>query len=911
MLGDTEAQVATTDLDSEYEILGELGRGATAVVYRARDRELGREVAIKVIRPKYADDDEAVARLAREARTVAQMSHSNIVTLYAVRRVRDGGLALVMQLVPGRTLREMLNEGGTCSFERVDRVLRDVAAALAHAHKRGIVHRDVKPENIFIDENTGHALLSDFGVARSLETDSQLTATGTAIGTPAYMSPEQIDGVELDGRSDLYSLGLVGWEMLTGRRPWNGETLYGVIYKQKREELPPIDELRPNTPDRLIYLVEGATRKLASERWSGAAEMLERASTIVPEGGWARWHAERRKRRRAMVFSAARERGDSMLSAAMETVRFRRDGTMPTPRPGTAVPPDARERVAGSDPATLEMQAARREAFEDIIEEPRRRRSVVPLVVVAVLVMAAIGAGVRLMRGRVIVATDVRPPATFADNGGVEIPVRPVEPPATSLPNVTANPTLPAGIASDSARPSTAITDSDAVDSNASRVAEPSLARANTPAPPPVNRAAGKSASSGEVSDPPSVANRGKPSVTSEVVKFPPPPPTPAVIVPSPTTAPARDAASSTPAPASPSVGTVSFPAERSTVSAGGRHSCALENSGSAVCWGSNDQGQLGDGTLEDRTAPATVAGDLVFAQLSAGSSHTCGVTRDGDAYCWGSNERGQLGDATTLQRNTPVRVGAAGPFKTVRAGFAHSCALSRAGEISCWGSNAYGQLGTGAGLTSTRPADVAGGLRFGAMAVGWNHTCGITTAGDMYCWGANNGGQIGDGTRDDRRTPTRVAPGIRFIAVAAGNQHTCAVATTADVYCWGRNNYGQLATGAGDRAQPARVETEGGFSTITAGAVHTCARTTSGQLFCWGRNTFGQLGDGTTVDRAAPVRVVGLPAVAVVQASGAHTCAATAGGDSYCWGYNVEGQLGDGTRNHRSRPVHVDAPSR
>src|SRR5215207_4618697 len=190
MLGDTEAHVATTDLESDYEILGELGRGATAVVYRARDRELGREVAIKVIRPKFADDDETVARLAREARTVAQLQHPNIVTLFAVRRVRDGSLALVMQLVPGRTLREILNEQGAWSFERTDRVLRDVAGALAHAHERGIVHRDVKPENIFIDENTGHALLSDFGVARSMESDT-LTATGTAIGTPSYMSPEQ------------------------------------------------------------------------------------------------------------------------------------------------------------------------------------------------------------------------------------------------------------------------------------------------------------------------------------------------------------------------------------------------------------------------------------------------------------------------------------------------------------------------------------------------------------------------------------------------------------------------------------------------------------------------------------------------------------------------------------------------
>src|SRR5687767_9187936 len=325
MLGDTETHAATTDLESEYEILGELGRGATAVVYRARDRELGREVAIKVIRPKFADDDETVARLSREARTVAQLQHPNIVTLFAVRRIRDGSLALVMQLVPGRTLREILNEHGAWTFERTDRVLRDVASALAHAHQRGIVHRDVKPENIFIDERTGHALLSDFGVARSIDTDAQLTATGTAIGTPSYMSPEQIDGTELDGRSDLYSLGLVGWEMLTGQRPWEGESLYSVIYKQKREELQPLDELRPDTPNRLVYLVEGAMRKNPAERWNSAAEFVEQASTIAPEEGWARWQSERQKRRRAMVYSAARERGDSVLSAALETVRFRRD----------------------------------------------------------------------------------------------------------------------------------------------------------------------------------------------------------------------------------------------------------------------------------------------------------------------------------------------------------------------------------------------------------------------------------------------------------------------------------------------------------------------------------------------------------------------------------------------------------
>ena len=893
MLGDTEANVATTDLESDYEILGELGRGATAVVYRARDRELGREVAIKVIRPKFVDDDETVARLAREARTVAQLQHANIVTLFAVRRLRDGGLALVMQLVPGRTLREILNDRGPWSFERADRVLRDVASALAHAHNRGIVHRDVKPENIFIDENTGHALLSDFGVARSIEPDSQLTATGTAIGTPAYMSPEQIDGGELDGRSDLYSLGLVGWEMLTGRRPWEGESLYSVIYKQKREELPPIDELRSDAPDRLIYLVEGATRKSPADRWRSANEFLEQASTISPEGGWARWHADRRKRRRSVIYAAARERGDSIVSAALETVRFRRDMVLP---PGEGV---VRQSARASSAAALAELA--------LDDQKTTRRSLVPVFIVIALVVAGLGASAKLIRGRVApVVTTTNPPTTFADNGGVEVPV--AKPPAPNASSAAAGtdsvivqtPTQPVNLRVDSTPNAAASKSSETkpAESKPSEPKRPEPARASSTTPP--DR---RSASAGEVSPTPRPPVSTSSSSTA-------PPPSPVAIVP-PRVVPAATPTTDSEKAAPRNEGSVSFPADRPTVAAGGRHSCALDESGHAACWGANDLGQLGDGSHEDHTGAVVVAGDLTFAQISAGSSHTCGVTRDGDAYCWGSNDRGQLGDATTLQRDTPVRVGASGPFKTVRAGFGHSCALSRSGAISCWGSNAYGQLGTGGGLTSSRPTDVDGNVRFGAMAVGWNHTCGVSNAGDVYCWGSNNAGQVGDGTRDDRRTPTRIASDQRFVAVAAGNQHTCAVTTVGEVYCWGRNNFGQLATGPGDRSQPGLVAASGAFTGITAGAVHTCGRTSAGLVFCWGRNTFGQLGDGTTADKSAPVRVLGLSGAATVQASGAHTCAATSSGEDYCWGYNVEGQLGDGSRNHRSRPVRVDTTPR
>lgn len=170
------------ELDTEYECLGELGRGGMAVVYRARERSLGRDVAIKVVRPRFHSDSESVARLAREARTVAQLEHPNIVSLHAVKQLNNG-LALVMQLVPGMTLKAALARGPLSAGE-AELVLRDIARALAYAHRCGVVHRDVKPENIFLDEITGRALLSDFGVARSIEENTELTATGTAIGTP-------------------------------------------------------------------------------------------------------------------------------------------------------------------------------------------------------------------------------------------------------------------------------------------------------------------------------------------------------------------------------------------------------------------------------------------------------------------------------------------------------------------------------------------------------------------------------------------------------------------------------------------------------------------------------------------------------------------------------------------------------
>ncbi len=269
-------------LEPSYEVIREIGHGGTSVVYLARERASNAEVAIKLIRSKYLGDEEAMGRFAREARFLERLVHPNIVRVRDVLELGDAGLALVMAHVAGRTLKELIREDGRLEPNRVERFTRDIARALGAAHAMGIVHRDVKPENVFVDPED-RPLLADFGLARSMTGDSQLTMAGVAIGTPAYMPPEQIEGASLDARGDIYSLGLVAWEMLTGHRPWEGESLYAILYRQRYEQLPDVRDLRDDVPDSLGDAIAVAIEKNPAMRWQSAAEMIEALDgAIIP-----------------------------------------------------------------------------------------------------------------------------------------------------------------------------------------------------------------------------------------------------------------------------------------------------------------------------------------------------------------------------------------------------------------------------------------------------------------------------------------------------------------------------------------------------------------------------------------------------------------------------------------------------
>ncbi len=334
---------------------------------------------------------------------------------------------------------------------------------------------------------------------------------------------------------------------------------------------------------------------------------------------------------------------------------------------------------------------------------------------------------------------------------------------------------------------------------------------------------------------------------------------------------------------------------------------CVIGTGGTAKCWGSNNSGQLGNGTTTDSPIPIDVSGlTSGTTAIALGVEHTCALDTDGRIKCWGSNNYGKLGDGTSTQRLTPVIV--FGIASAVSTGWDHSCAVTSTGGAKCWGWNNWGQLGNGTGTQQLTPVNVVG-LTSGvtSIAAGGAHTCALVNHG-VKCWGLNQSGQLGIGSNGGVNvTPSDVVGLTNGVtALVAGRVHTCAL-VSGGVKCWGENSWGELGDGTTANS-PIPVNVVGLSSGVTAIATredHTCALA-NGTVKCWGQNNKGQLGNGTTTNSPVPVDVLGLPNGVNAIATGAeHTCVLVVGA-AKCWGSNRYGQLGDGKNTDSSTPVEV-----
>lgn len=338
-------------------------------------------------------------------------------------------------------------------------------------------------------------------------------------------------------------------------------------------------------------------------------------------------------------------------------------------------------------------------------------------------------------------------------------------------------------------------------------------------------------------------------------------------------------------------------------------HTVALCGDSTAMAWGMNDEGQLGNGTNTNNITPVSVRSLNGIIEITAGGAHCLGLKSDGTVWSWGKNTSGELGNGTNIDTNVPRQVNSlTGSFTAVAAGVGHSLALRNDGTVWSWGLNNEGQLGNGTSTNSNVPQQIITLNHIISIATGWHHSLALKDDGTLWAWGWNQNGQLGNGAYVDSNIPIQVNSIIGGISkIAGGLHHSMVLKNDGSVWCWGDNYSGELGNGSNIASSvPVQVSGANNITSIVAGCDYSLALKSDGTVWAWGSNDYLQLGNGTYANSDIPVQVSFLTGITSIAGRYSSSIAAKNDGTFWAWGRNDYGQLGDGTTASSNVPVQV-----
>ena len=337
-------------------------------------------------------------------------------------------------------------------------------------------------------------------------------------------------------------------------------------------------------------------------------------------------------------------------------------------------------------------------------------------------------------------------------------------------------------------------------------------------------------------------------------------------------------------------------------IEVGGFHTLALDNDNNLWAWGSNDHGQLGDGSTTKKTSPTKIETDITFVQLSSGYNHSAGIDNEGKLWTWGYNIWGSLGDGTRIQKNKPIKIMENKTFKKVIASDYSTVAIDINDEIWRWGRD----YGSNSGQIYT-PQKLDFKIEYSLIS-GDSHYLFLDNQKRLWGFGCNYRGQLGDGTTITRTNPVQIKPETQFTQVSAGMDFSLAIDSKGNLWSWGKNDYGQLGDGTtAGKTLPEQIKIEAKFTQISAGRNHSIAIDNEGNLWSWGYNNKGQLGNGTTTTKLNPIKIMEDVKFEKIYTTSFSSFAIDINGKLWSWGNNGYGELGDGTTTNRLTPVQIN----